>query len=311
VVLAIVLGGTGFIGGEAINTLAGLGYETLVVPAPRLTWDAPSLNCGAGEVARVVEGWDLARLLKGADVVINAAGIPGTGPTPEALYGANSLLPFVVAHACEDAGVRRFIHVSSAAVQGRRSLDESDTFSPTSRYASSKCLAEQLLLRNRLTTTEVVIYRPTSVHGPGRAVTQRVRKLASSGFSMCAAPGSDPTPQVHIRNVGAACAYLASPTVSPPPIVLHPWEGWTTRAFLLSLSQREPRLILRSLASGGSRVGSFASRPSSSLSFQARRLEMLLLGQKQKPGWLDDQGVNWTRRRADWDGRSDPWTEGG
>ena len=309
--LAIILGGSGFIGRAVADSLLRFDFETLALPAPRLSWDAPSLGFDQKRMEGIVEEWDLARRLESADVVVNAAGFPGSGLRAGALFGANSLLPFALATACETVGVRRFIHISSSAVQGRRALDESASFSPTSRYAASKCLAERLLLQGSWSNTEVVIYRPTSVHGPGRAVTQRVRGLASSKFSVCADPGSDPTPQINIGNVGAACAYLSSPIVSPPPIVLHPWEGWTTRTFLLSLSGCEPLMVPRSLASVGSRVGSFASRPSSSLSFQARRLEMLLLGQRQSPGWMDDQDVNWTRRRADWDGRSDPWTEGG
>lgn len=190
----------------------------------------------------------------------------------------------------ELAGVQRFVHVSSAAVQGRRVLDESETLNPCSRYGFSKAFGE-LALRNRarraFEPVDTVLYRPTSVQGPAREVTERLVRLASSPASAVAAPGDDPTPQMPIDRLVLATRILANPAIRPPRIVLHPWEGLTTRAFMACLGGRQPRLIPRSSARAILNGAYLGAKMHPGLLGQARRMEMLMFGQQQLSGWLD------------------------
>ncbi|MEI2821699.1 MAG: NAD-dependent epimerase/dehydratase family protein [Marmoricola sp.] len=86
--------------------------------------------------------------LSDVDLLINAAGMAAATSTDNsALLGANSALPYFLGRAAEVAGVPRFIHVSSAAVQGRGVLNEGKAMDPVSRYGFSKACGEVALLK--------------------------------------------------------------------------------------------------------------------------------------------------------------------
>jgi nucleoside-diphosphate-sugar epimerase len=295
-----VLGSSGFVGGALERELRARGVHLRPVTAPRLCWwpDLTRLDTVPGDLhGNVVEA--LAGQLDGAQVVVNAAGLPdGTAPASEALYGANALLPILVARACALTGVDRFIHVSSAAVQGGRALDETANTDPFSPYSSSKALGERLMLREHAVTQ--VIFRSTWVHDIDRPNTRALVRLARSRASCVAGDGSAPTPQVLVSDVAAALAHLALVPGPVPPIVLQPPSGMTTGLILRLLSGREPRhlspVAARAMA-GGVRVCAPLGRR---LNAYARRIEMLLFGKRQAPGWLADQGVVGALRLEAW-----------
>ena len=131
---------------------------------------------------------------------MNAAGLVSPdSAADDALFGANVLLPLVILRAAERAQAARVIHLSSAAVQGRRGvLDESAATSPFSPYSRSKALGEAALLSYvakvaGVQSPEVVIVRATSVQGVGRATTRQLRRLARSPMASVARPGDRPT----------------------------------------------------------------------------------------------------------------------
>lgn len=304
----VLFGASGFIGKAAAEALSQVGMDVSGVATPRLTWDGGTEAQAMQWVARYLDKTILSNSLSGADVVINAAGLTGTRNAREELTGANALLPLLLAEAARRAGVHRFVHVSSAAVQGRMILDETARTSPTNAYSESKALGERLLASVDQSRLRICCYRPTSVQGPNREVTRKVRELAKSPLAVVATPGNDATPQIHVENVGLACAHFASEPVSPPPIILHPWEGWTTRTFLHSLGGRDPRQIPRQLASVALGTARGLAASLKGLNPHTRRLEMLMIGQEQRPGWLNGESVSWTRRFQDWNGLDDPWS---
>ena len=83
------------------------------------------------------------------------------------------------------------MHVSSAAVQGRLRLDDSEQYEPHSAYAQSKALGEDLLLAEPPGPTRVVIYRPVGVQVASRPTTRSLVRLASSRFSVVAGHPKD------------------------------------------------------------------------------------------------------------------------
>lgn len=288
-----VVGASGFVGSAVMRALVAGGATAVAVPAPRLRTAARDADAlGVEAVALAGDGIDG---LDGADVVVIAAGVPdATGSDTDQLVGAHALLPAVVFAAARRAGVRRIVHVSSAAVQGAAEiLDETPVRAPESPYAVSKALGEEVL--ERLASSggaELVMYRPPSVQGPGRRVTERVIALARSPLRSVAGDGSAPSPQALVDNVGAAVARLCVlPLV--PRYVIHPWEGITTGSLLEHLGRgRRPRRIPAVLARAAVRLAraTLGRRPGGEGT--VRRIEVLWFGQRQAPSWLTGQG--WT-----------------
>ncbi|MCQ1995035.1 NAD(P)-dependent oxidoreductase [Arthrobacter sp. zg-Y1171] len=289
-----VLGGTGFIGSAVRSALAARGVEVRAVSAPRLRTDASDVaGLLAAAAALDTERRRLADAFAGADVVVNAAGLatPGAADSPE-LRGANSLLPALVADAADAAGVRRFVHLSSAAVQGHRPfLDESPHVEPFSAYSRSKALGEQVLSARHGGSCSVATVRATSVQGPGRATTAKLSRLAASPLASVAGPGTAPSPVSSVDSLVDFVLRVGSHTGPVPAVVLQPWEQASVSSVLEAAGGRRPahlpvwacRLALRS----GYAVSSLAGER---LHGALRRVEMMWFGQRQEPGWAEATG---------------------
>lgn len=296
-----VVGASGFVGSAVTAECLAAGHEVSALPAPRVTLRAggpAAIARALGEHAALVD--DLAARLVDCDVVVNAAGCAEALSRDEAtLLGANALVPGLLAAASQRAGARRLVHVSSAAVQGRRSLlDESDDYDPFSPYAESKILGERAVLDSGW--AGAVVYRPTSVHGPSRSVTRSVARLARGPFASVAADGMRPTPQILSTSVGSAVRFLAE-APAPPSIVMHPWEGVTTGSLLRALGDgRTPRQLPALVARGVVRSLTAAARLRPGAQGMARRLEMLWFGQAQDASWLSGAGWTGAASAADW-----------
>ena len=281
-----VFGGRGFVGSAVVAQLRRRGHEVTTLSAPRLRSDATAHEELVAAAAR--SSHDIVAVLRGYDAVVNAAGV-AHAPSNDIglLTGANALLPSVLQHAARGAGVSRFVHISSAAVQGRTPrLDEDLTHAPDSAYSRSKALGESALAASRWEGS--LILRPTSVHGADRPVTLRLASLARSRLSVVEAPGDRHTPQVHVDSVARAVSVLVDPGESPPPIVLQPSEGFTVRSFMTVMGcgrrpRSIPRPISRAAVSGAYAVARVGGSP---VWAQARRAELLLRGQEQVSGWL-------------------------
>jgi nucleoside-diphosphate-sugar epimerase len=295
----VVFGGSGFVGSAITALLRQRGDEVTVRPAPRLWSEAATPHELVATAAELSQ--DIVGALRGYDNVVNAAGL-AHAPSGDSgrLTGANSLLPSVLQQASRSAGVARFIHLSSAAVQGRvPRLDEELTHAPDSAYSRSKALGEAALAATRWESS--VILRPTSVHGPDRQVTLRLARLARSALSVVEAPGDRHTPQVHVDSVARAVGVLVDPRETPPQIVLQPSEGFSVQSFMSVIGcGRQPRSISRPLSRsvifGAYTAARFGGSP---LWAQARRVELLLRGQEQVRGWLGSRaGIVATP--ADW-----------
>ncbi len=221
-----VLGASGFIGNGVVEALRARGASVTAVPTPRLRSTAGSSASLADELETEGARAALAVLrdaLHGCDAVVNAAGVArATSAWDAEMVGANALLPLVVARA-RPAG-SRLVHVSSVAVQGRGCvLDESPRQAPFSPYSASKALGEQVLAA----CPDVVVFRPTSVHGPRREVTRTLVRVLSSPGASVAGRGDGTTPQVLVQNVADAIAFVTLSTERPPRIVLQPSENLT------------------------------------------------------------------------------------
>lgn len=184
----LVTGANGFVGRALSGSLAMGGHA--VVPVVRRA-------CGlAGEVivgdmnGKTV--WHAA-LASCAAVVHLAARVHvmyDTGSDPLALYRAtNTDATFNLARQAAQAGVKRFVFISSIKVNGEgrgAPYRVTDTPVPQDAYAISKWEAEQGLWRiARETGLEVVVLRPPLVYGPGvKANFRRLLDVVPRGWPL-------------------------------------------------------------------------------------------------------------------------------
>lgn len=281
-----VVGASGFLGGAVVEALRDRGASVTAVAAPRLTSTGGSAAALADQLESEGVRAAVASLrtaMQGCDAVVNAAGVARAASTWDAaLLGANALLPLVVAEARPPGA--RLVHVSSVAVQGRDCvLDETPRHAPFSPYSASKALGEQVLAGH----PDVVVFRPTSVHGPGRDVTRTLARVLSSPLASVAGRGDGATPQVLVQNVADAVAFVTLAGEAPPRVVLQPSEGLTVSDLVRTVGHREPKHVptpvARLVVWTSARVG----RWSGPLAGASRRLEMMWFGQEQTASWLD------------------------
>ncbi len=285
----VVFGATGFVGRATVDELGNRGAVVKAFRSPRL----PPTH--ASQVREALKGYDdlvadIAQNVAGADAVVNAAGNPDASLRDEAsLIAVNALLPAVLARAIHSAGVPRFVHVSSAVVQGAAPrLDQSTHTAAFSAYSRSKVLGE--LLAQEFAAPATVVYRPPSVHALDRRVSRMTARIARSPISSVARSGSSPSPQTLLKNVADAIAFLATTELQPPAIVAHPSEGLTTASVLTFLGGRPPLEIPRALAKAVVAMLVASGKAVPQIAANARRVEMLWFGQLQAPSWLTDVG---------------------
>lgn len=280
-----VVGSTGFVGSAIVRHLEGAGISVVAVRAPRLEAEF------GGNAVDQAAAWaalhpdaaaTLAAALVSADAVVNAAGIAdATSGASPALWGANAVLPRVIADRLVEHPAVRYLHVSSAAVQGSR--DVLDASPPPARthspYAASKAAGERAVLSCGHDGTRIV-YRPTSVLGTDRAMTQTLARVLRSRW-LLVPDVSVPLPITTDDHVASAVAFLLG-LDAPPPIVMHPWEGVTTASLAAALGRAEPiRQLPRPLGFAALAIVRLVAR-AGPLAGHARRVELLWEGQRQR-----------------------------
>lgn len=296
-----LVGATGFVG-SAVAEVLDKRADVVAITAPRLSTRARSVSELRREAAACASLDALIRDLQGVDVLVNAAGNPDASSLDaDSLFGANALLPAVLLVAADSAGVRKVVHISSAVVQNDKPvLDSSEDLRPFSPYSASKCLGEEVL-RDATSGVSVVRYRPPSVHAPTRRVTRMIRRIANSPVATVARPGNQPTPQALLPNVAAAVAHLATTDSEVPAVVHHPSEGVSVSTLMEDLSGgRRPTRIPRWVAFTAIRAGKALGRVHKPTAANARRVELLWIGQSQEESWLTSMGWSPPVGRAGW-----------
>ncbi len=134
--------------------------------------------------------------LAGADAVLHLAAVVGKAPMSEHLR-VNADGTALLLRACAEAGVPRFLFVSSIAAgyQDKR-------YYP---YAIAKQRAEALVLASELRST---IVRPTIVLGRGSAIGRRLRSLAGLPLLPVFGDGRVRVQPVHVADVAAVLRAL-------------------------------------------------------------------------------------------------------
>lgn len=123
-------------------------------------------------VSTIDASTDWSNCFEGVDAIIHLAGLAHNNSYTDAEYRAvNTDGTLRLALKAAEAGVKRFVFVSSIGVNGTNSYDSaflpSDVADPHNSYAQSKHEAELGLWDiSKQTGLEVVVVRPTLVYGP-------------------------------------------------------------------------------------------------------------------------------------------------
>jgi len=166
----LVTGAAGFVGRALCSQLSATGHtvNSAVRHGPGLPNEVATGDIGSST------DWCMA--LPGCDAVVHLAArvhmMRDDAHDPLALYReTNTEATLNLARQAADAGVKRFVFISSIKVNGEgrdAAYRETDTPAPADPYAISKWEAEQGLHRiAQETGLEVVILRPPLVYGPG------------------------------------------------------------------------------------------------------------------------------------------------
>jgi nucleoside-diphosphate-sugar epimerase len=170
----LVTGATGFVGQTLCGILARSGYT--VRAALRNDRGVPT---GISEIAVVGDigaATDWRAALRGMDVVIHVAArahILGDSSANSSLYVETNVHGTErLADASAQAGVRRFVLLSSVKVNGEETIERAYTADdeprPRDAYGTSKWHAEERVREvAKRTGMEAVIVRPPLVYGPG------------------------------------------------------------------------------------------------------------------------------------------------
>lgn len=170
---SVVTGGAGFIGSHIVRELIDRGHEVHVIDC------APALRADRAVKGAVYHTGDIRNetlvkaFLSGATYVFHAAALPRVQYSIEhsvETFHVNVAGTHTLLDAARDAGVKRIVFSSSAAVYGDSQsmpLSESDPVKPMSPYALHKYMGESMCaLWSRIYSLETVSLRYFNVYGP-------------------------------------------------------------------------------------------------------------------------------------------------
>jgi len=283
-----VIGARGFIGSAIAKHLRSVGYDVVDVERSATDWigrrASSTLLSELIEIANAGDAAHMAPLLQAIDDcewLVNAAGAadPAARALGPRLLGPNVVLPLTLQRAAAEMKIRRFVHLSSAAVQGSQTpLDEGNLTCPVTPYAQSKALAEHALTSSPWASrVGTVLYRPTSVHGRNREATARFASLLGSPLVPRVGEGRQQLPVTSSKSVARATLHILKSDSIKDGVVLHPWEG-VTQEMLLAATRGGRRIVLPTKAVNMVRQSTDGLSLTQSSAF--RRVELLLCGQE-------------------------------
>lgn len=177
-----VVGSSGFVGQALVMRLSELGIDTI----PLNRGNSPDL---------VDQHGDWASLFLGCSAVVNCAGkahdLRELSVDDARAYAlVNGLAPRMMARAAVEAGVTRFVQISTVKVLGERTygrpFEEGDPRRPVGVYALSKALGEELVLGATADTgtSGVIIRIPLVIGRPFKGNLALLEKAVTSGVPL-------------------------------------------------------------------------------------------------------------------------------
>ena len=169
----MVTGGAGFIGSHIARVLLDRGHSIRIIDDLSNSSDSSIADLDAELIiGDIRDSGLLAELAEDVDWIFHQAAlvsVPGSIEDPVACYRNNVEGTLNVLEAAKEAGVKRVVLASSAAVYGESdvSVAEEAPKQPLSPYAASKWAMEQAALKyNKVHGLETVCLRYFNVYGP-------------------------------------------------------------------------------------------------------------------------------------------------
>lgn len=295
----LLTGATGFVGGHVAEALAAAGHALRCTvrsssDTRRLTALEPRLVSLDFSLELSDRRDLLAEALDGVEAVVHVAGLTRAAREVD-FHRVNVEGTAALAEAAREAGVRRFVFLSSLAARG-----PDGHAGPTSAYGCSKREAERRLA-SASEGMETVVLRPAGVYGPRDRDMVPLFRAAARGW-LPAPSGGAPLQPVYVTDVaGATVRALVAPTGGGPYPVAEParyrWEdvaGYLSAAFGRRVrTVRLPGLVYEAAGRLGEVVAAARGRAPE---FDRRRARDLA-----RHGWTCDvtatkEGLGWRAR---------------
>lgn len=266
----LVTGASGFIGQRLGPCLLRHGHEVIGVSRRLPMSDRPTeVRSLVGDICEL-ESWLFA--LRGVDALVHLAArvhqskAHSTDADKE-FHRVNVEATLRLARAAVEAGVRRFVFVSSVKVNGDctlpgRAFTENDQPHPLDSYGASKYEAERGLQKiGRDSGMEIVVIRPPLVYGPGvKANFAALMRAVQGGWPLPLASVHNARSLVAVDNLVSFIAVcLVHPEAANQVFLVSDGCDLSTPDLVRGLSQavgQSPRLfplpvkVLRLVASG-------------------------------------------------------------
>ncbi|WP_417620401.1 NAD-dependent epimerase/dehydratase family protein [Parasphingorhabdus sp.] len=212
-----ITGATGFVGSRILDLAINDGYEIRALTR-RPQDDHTNIQWVRGALD---DTSSLATLCGKADVVLHIAGVVNA-PDRAGFEAGNIAGTLAIVAAAKQAGIKRFIHVSSlAATQPSLSI-----------YGDTKAKAEEIVAASDLDWT---IIRPPAVYGPGDGEFLDLFKMARLGFVTMPPDADGRMSVIHVQDL---CQALLALLADQENLRYQTFEiddgesgGWTQAAF--------------------------------------------------------------------------------
>ncbi len=201
-----VTGASGFVGGAFTSAAVKAGHS--VVAMARSEKSAQTVAARGATPMRCELGRVSAEHLAGCDVIVHSAAFVEQWGSRADFYAGNVEGTVQLLRVARQAGVKRFIHISTEAVllAGQHIYDADETY-PYPRktpylYSETKGLAEQRVREENRDTLTTLVLRPRMVWGPGdNTILPAAVAMVQNGAFMWIDRGQARTSITHIDNL--------------------------------------------------------------------------------------------------------------
>ncbi len=190
-----ITGATGFAGRQAAAALLARGHRLkALVRQPDSAGLDPAVELIRGDVSDPAA---LARLVEGADTAVHLAGALAAADR-HGYFSVNEQGTKALLSAAAQAGVKRFVHISSLAAREPH----------YSLYGASKRAGEEAVMA-QMTSRNAIVIRPPAVYGPGdKGTLPLIRELTKPVAAIPARPDARFS-LIHVRDLARLIAMAA------------------------------------------------------------------------------------------------------